>query len=257
MDSRDRDGDATTKWLGVIKRVMAVPGMVVERDKFLRSNLRSHCDDMQIDKAIDANPATAGVPIATLDSLADACRKSHVAKASVISFAAGVPGGWWMAATIPADLVQFHGHALVLAQKLAYLYGWPEFFKSGADSEDHDADFDEETLYILTLMHGTMMGADAARKGVTIISQHLAKVVATSSRKGFVKHGIYNLLKVGSTGVTKAAFARSVAKAIPVIGGLVSGIMTAAMLNPMANRLKDHLRDLPINKPREAVRRDE
>ena len=36
-----------------------------------------------------------------------------------------------MAATIPADLAQDFWHAIVLSQKLAYLYGWPDLLEDG------------------------------------------------------------------------------------------------------------------------------
>ena len=61
-----------------------------------------------------------------------------------------------MAVTIPADLVQFYWHAIVLSQKLAYLYGWPDLLK-----ED---EADEETKAKITLLIGVMMGAQVANK---------------------------------------------------------------------------------------------
>ena len=42
-------------------------------------------------------------------------------RTTALSFAAGIPGGLAMAATIPADVAQFFGMALRLAQELAYL----------------------------------------------------------------------------------------------------------------------------------------
>jgi hypothetical protein len=48
-----------------------------------------------------------------------------------VSFAAGLPGGFAMAATIPADTLQFLGVTLRLAQALAYIYGYKNMWANG------------------------------------------------------------------------------------------------------------------------------
>ena len=62
-----------------------------------------------------------------IDALVNACINNHTAKVTAISAAAGIPGGLAMAATIPGDMAQYYWHTFVLAQKLAYLYGIPDF----------------------------------------------------------------------------------------------------------------------------------
>ena len=59
-----------------------------------------------------------------------------------------------MAGTIPADMAQFYWHALVMAQKLAYLYGWSDLLEEGQ--------VDEQTEFQLTLLIGAMLGAALA-----------------------------------------------------------------------------------------------
>ena len=89
------------------QRDAALPGATVDRASFLESQLISHCPREQVAQAIRGRPAAAGISPDLIDSLADSSTKSHVFKASSISFATGLPGGWAMAATIPADLAQF------------------------------------------------------------------------------------------------------------------------------------------------------
>ena len=50
----------------------------------------------------------------------------------------------------PADMVQFYWHALVMAQKLAYLYGWPDLLEKG--------EVDDQTEIYLTLLVGGNVG---------------------------------------------------------------------------------------------------
>ena len=60
-----------------------------------------------------------------------------------------------MLATIPADMAQFYGHVLALAQKLLYLYGWPDLQNGGKGMDDG-------TRQILTLFVGVAFGSSQA-----------------------------------------------------------------------------------------------
>ena len=232
-------------WRRILRASMALPGAKVNRNSFLYSQLINHCDKEQVLQAIDSRPAVARVPIDVIDRIADSCIKGHVLKASSISFAAGLPGGWFMAGTIPADLVQYYWHALVLAQKLAYLYGWPDLLEDG--------EVDEQTELQLTLLIGAMMGAQAAQRGLAELAERFAsEVVRRLPRQALTKYAIYNLTKqVGrwiGISITKTTFARGISKVIPVIGGVMSAGVTAVMMLPMSKRLKNHLRGLKFAK---------
>ena len=156
-----------------------------------------------------------------------------------ISFAAGLPGGWWAAAAIPADLIAFYEQAIILAQKLAYLYGWPDLLEDG--------EVDEATEQVLTLLIGSMMGAQASNRALTEIARRFAEqVVKRLPRQALTRYAIYNLTKQTAkwigVKVTKSTFARGVSKVVPLVGGVVSAGVTVAMMRPMAKRLKNHLK---------------
>ena len=151
-----------------------------------------------------------------------------------------------MAVTIPADLAQFYWHAIVLSQKLAYLYGWPDLLK-----ED---EADEETKAKITLLIGVMMGAQVANKVISEVAERFASEIARRlPRQALTRTAYYPLIKQISKwigiNVTKNTFARSVSKFVPIVGGLVSAGVTAAMMKPMAKRLKNHLRELRLAHP--------
>ena len=151
-----------------------------------------------------------------------------------------------MLGTIPADLAQFYWHALVMAQKLAYLYGWADLLDGG--------EIDEQTEILLTLLIGAMMGAQAAQRGLSELAQRFAKeFVRRLPRQALTKYAMYNLTKqVGKwigVSITKATFARGISKVIPVVGGVMSAGLTAGMMFPMAKRLKNHLKGLQFAKP--------
>ena len=232
--------------LRIIRAAMALPGARIDRTEFLRVQLRVHCSEGQVRNAIESGPAQAGVSLELLDQIADSVIRSHVVKASGISFATGLPGGWFMAATIPTDLAQFFWHAIVLAQKLAYLYGWPDLLEDG--------ELDEETELRIVLLIGVMFGAAEANRLLAEIARRFAgEATRRIPRYALTKTSYYPVIKmvlkwVGIK-VTKQSFARGLSKVIPVLGGVLSAGVTALTLRPMAKHLKNHLRSLRYAHP--------
>ena len=229
-------------WFKVMDAAMDFPGASVDRGGFLKSQLQPHCSDEEVSKAIAESPAKAGISSDLINRLADSCINNHATKAAAISFAAGLPGGWAMLATVPADLAQFFWHVIVLSQKLAYLYGWPSFL-------DSDGDLDEETLWKLTLFTGAMMGAELANRAISIGARHAAlQAMIRIPRIPLTKYILYNMAKQVAKwlGVvlTKKTFAKGIAKAIPIVGGILSGGITFGVMKTMGGRLKSHLESL-------------
>ena len=167
----------SSKWDRIMELALAIPGARVDRESFLRVELSSYCDEEQITKAIEDSPAKAGIPLDKIDKIANSCIKWQTRKASAISFATGLPGGWAMLGTIPVDVAQFYYNAIILAQKLAYLYGWPRILKEGG--------IDEETKMRITLLIGAMLGVGEATK---VINKAGTRVCERNS-KTFAKAG--------------------------------------------------------------------
>ena len=233
--------DRSSLFLKILRATMALPGARVDRASFLRSQLRPHYTDEQVREAIEFNPAHAGMSIDKIDEIADSVIKSHVLRATGTSFAAGLPGGIAMVATIPGDTVQFAWHAIVVAQKLAYLYGWPDLLE--------ESELDEETLLRMALLIGVMLEAAEANRLLAEIARRFAREVGRRlPRYALTRTAYYPLIKailrwIGVS-LTKQSFARGISKIIPIVSGLVSAGVTAYTLRPMARRLKNHLRTL-------------
>lgn len=229
-------------WNMIMSAALAIPGVKVDRASFLRSHLKPYCDEWQIQMAIAETPANACIPPDVIDKLANRCIKLHVAAASGISFAAGLPGGWAMAGTIPADTAQFYWHAVVLSEKLAYLYGWPDLLDNG--------EVDAETKSHITVLIGVMLGAAQANRVIGEVARRIAEQVAQRvPRMALTKTAWYPLIKqiakwIGIR-ITKTSFARGAAKVVPIVGGVISAGVTAGTITPMAIRLKNRLRELP------------
>ena len=90
-----------TVWNKVMSSALAIPGVQVDRETFLRSELRQYCSKDELEKAI-LNPVDV-LSEDRIDSLANSCINNHLLKVTSLSVVAGIPGGLAMAATIPAE----------------------------------------------------------------------------------------------------------------------------------------------------------
>src|SRR5467141_901330 len=233
-------------WNSVLRTALLLPGAKVDRNAFLRRALSKHVTEKVLQSAIDTSPAEAGVSKNTIRRIATANIKWHRAGVSSVSFASGLPGGWWIAGTVPADLTQFFWHVLVILQKLAYLYGWPELF-----SEDSELELDDETLLILTVFVGVMLGAEPAAKVLGDIAERAAaQVLKRLPRETLTKWGLNRLAgevakRIGIK-LAEDSFARYLSRIVPMLGGIISGTVTWISFSLMTSRLAAHLESLPL-----------
>ena len=97
-----------------------------------------------------------------------------------MAFAAGIPGGFALLATIPADITQCDAHAFRIMQKMAYLYGWQDLLTDLDETDD-------DTLAQLALFFGLMLGVGGASAG---LSNFLASKAAPAMEKQIFKKAL-------------------------------------------------------------------
>ena len=222
----------------VIGTAIQMPGVKIARESFLREQFKGLPKE-EIDLIIEKGPIEAGRSRTELKKMAKKIIKERAAITTSASFLAGLPGGWAMVATIPADMLQFYGVALRMAQELVYLYGEEDMWCEGAPDPDR-------VTNQLILYCGVMLGASGAAQAVRVMSSALAKqalkkLPQKALTKTFYYPVIKSILKFFGVSVTKNSFAKAVSKVVPVIGGVVSGGITLASILPMGNRLLDTL----------------
>lgn len=228
--SNEKSVDLTS----VITTALKIPGVKVSRETFLREQFKDLSPDV-IALIVKNGPVDAGCSREDLSKKATRIVKERAALSTGVSFLAGMPGGWAMAATIPADLLQFYGVALRMAQELVYLYGESDMWCDG--TPDADKVYKQLILYC-----GVMLGASGAAQTARVMSSALAKqAVKKLPQKALTKTFYYpvikSIMRFFGVSVTKSTFAKGVAKVLPVIGGVVSGGITLASMVPMGNRL--------------------
>ena len=221
----------------IIANAVKIPLVKVNRTTFLSETFSD--GDVPVEDVVELGPVAAGVPRERLLAMSKSLILKRTSQSSAASFVAGIPGGLAMAATVPADILQFFGMALRLAQELSYLYGAQDLWSDNAVD-------DERVKSQLIMYCGVMFGVSGAVSGVRVLSAQIAKTTLKKlPQKALTKTIWYPIVKqiakaVGVK-VTKTTVATGISKVIPIAGGVISGGLNFASMLPMANRLQTAL----------------
>ena len=228
-------------WNKMLSTVLQMPGVKVNRDKYLATTLANYNFSKEdIQKAIKTCPQMV-VDKKMLIQMSNPIIGSHLKKVSAISFVSGIPGGVALTATIPADMAQYYFHALVLSQKLAYLYGMPALY-------DEKGELTDEAVNLMTVFIGVMSGVGIANQTMKKMSQAFAEqIVKRLPQYPLTKYVIYQVVKQIAKWIgvrlTKDTFAKGVSKVVPFVGGVVSGSVTYCTFKKEAKRIKKQLQE--------------
>lgn len=257
----DRNGQTTNNevqnkgfdFSDIIVAALQLPGVKVDRTAFLKDIFKTKPNDL-IDQIVLDGPVDAGISRSELKNIGERLMTDRTMLSAGASFLAGMPGGLAAAATIPADLIQFYGIALRMAQELSYLYGEPDLWEGERISNKRV--MDHLLLYI-----GVMLGVGGAEAALRLLSSSLAKkALQKLPRQALMKNIIYRAVKsiARALGVqmNKGIFAKGVAKLIPFIGGVISGGMTIATMRPMGQKLLNALDEAHFDYTEEEFQRD-
>ena len=245
----DQNGDGELGIDDIIILAVKTPGVHISRAAFLQKELfKNHPQDV-IDKAIATTPAQAGISPKEIAKIADNVIALERNCVSGISVALGAPGGWAMAATIPADIVQYYGYTLRATQKLLYLYGFPEI-----DVGEDGLQLDSETINAIIMCLGVMNGVAGANNAIKGMAKALAigvekKLLNMALTKGAFYPLVKSILKWFGIKLTRSVFAGFFKKAIPSVGGVIGGGLTFLAFKPCCYRLKDALQDTMLSNP--------
>lgn len=223
IEIMDQNGDGQVDINDIIIAAVKTPGISVSRDAFLRRELFKYYPDDIVEEAVRSTPANAGIDPARIDKIADDVIKFERNCVSGISAALGAPGGVAMAATIPADIIQYYGYMLRAAQKLLYLYGFPSI-----ENDENGLVLDSGTTNEIILCLGVMNGVAGANNAVKAMAHALAngvekQLMNRALTKGTIFPIVKAVMKWFGINLTKSLYTGAIKKAIPVVGGVVGG----------------------------------
>ncbi len=234
--SEENKDKSVTLWNRVLSTSVKLPFVKVDRDEFLTKELTKFCTPMEVMTALNESPLKV-LTKKEIDKLANQCISYHLTMVCGTSALMGLPGGWWMAGTIPTDLAQFYGHILSLMQKLMYLYGWPSL-------TDYKNQLDDESLNIMTLFVGVMMGNKLAVEALGKVVSQVSKNASVRISESVMANYAIKIAQWIGVNMTKEGFAKGAGKVLPLVGAPISATITYYTFRPMARRLKKHLDEL-------------
>lgn len=246
----DANGNGQLDVEDIIIGAIRVPGVKIDRASYLRHQLHTRFPEDVIELAVAENPRIAGIPLEIIDELADEAIKYERTIVSGISAALSIPGGWAIVATLPVDIAQYYGCMLRVAQKLLYLYGFPQI-----DMEEKDAILDDTTLNVLVACFAVMNGVAGANSALRGIAAALGRGVSRQLKAARLsQNAFYNAIKATlrkyfEKKINKTIFAGFFEKAIPVVGGIIGGGLTYLSFKPCCDKLKAVLRDTILSNP--------
>ena len=233
MSEQANKGYNTT--MNLITTLSQLPLVRVNREEFLKNTFKK---SEHLDRILAEGPQA----VFTSDSLrkkANEIIQASTNSTSIASFVAGLPSNIAVAiAAGGADLTQYFGFALNLAQQLAYLFGEDELFSGG------HGEVNEQTKGRIVAYLGVMLGAGGAASLLVATSKKAAEVMGKKvAARALTKTAWYPLLKKVAAWIgikiTKQSVGKAVTKAVPVIGGFFSAGITYFTFKPMGNRLAD------------------
>lgn len=257
MTTMDANGDGNIDIEDIIILGLKTPGIGIDRKDFLTKEFSKKYSKKVVEQAIATTPNKAGIPLEEINKIADSVISFERNCVTGISTALGTPGGVAMVATIPADIIQYYGYMLRAAQKLMYLYGFPEI-----NVNEKGQTFDTETLNLLTICLGVMYGVAGANNAIKAMAKALAngvekKLINAALTKGTIYPIVKNVAKWFGVKMTKEVFAGFFKKAIPVVGGIVGGSITFVSFKPCCDKLKKSLQDTYLSNPSHKESKDE
>lgn len=229
------NGDGKIDLKDFVLMAVKVPGVNINRREFLKKELGKKIDDKKVAKALETNPKMAKIDSAIIEYIVDDVIEDERKKVVAISAALGVSGA--VAVTLPTDIAQYFGFMLRAAQKLMYLYGYPEL--------NVNENMDDDTTNVLAIALGTMLGVQGADAALRNVSKGIIASISAGlkvSSKG-IPQFVGSLVGVGFGKLGLGVVGLS----LPIIGGVISGGLTHITFTSGCENLRKELRNGPLN----------
>lgn len=249
INAIDENGNGKIDLEDVIIKGLKTPGIKINRAEFLAKTLKKRFPQETIDAAIAESPMRANIAQTEINKMANEAINFERTCVSGISAALSAPGGVAMVATVPADLMQYYAYLLRMAQKLLYLYGFPQI-----DTEETGEKFDDGTMNTLILCFGVMYGVAGANKALLTVAKALGaglskKFMQTAVTKGTIYPVLKAILKCFNVKLTKQLASKAINHSLPVIGGVIGGGITFFSFKSCGEKLKKTLCDTYLSNP--------
>lgn len=231
-----------TTWISFLNGILKMPGAKINRESYLRKIFHGLSEE-EIKTCVSESP-TKVVPAPEIERAATTVIKSHTAQVTTLSALTGIPGGLAMIAMIPADVANYYYHVVLVGQKLAYLYGYPDMIDEGGN-------LTKDGEIMLTAFIGVMNKVEMANKLIQKIAVEMTKrmseetavrVAGNILSKQIVSQAVEVIARKLGTQIAAKNVGRGAAKAIPLLSGIICGTLTYTSFKPQSKRLHEALK---------------
>jgi hypothetical protein len=225
----------------IFQKAFEIPGVTVDRDKFLRRVLSDLCSSEDLENVIAGNP-TQYFDLKILDSVADSEINSTRKKVSAISAGTGLGSNPVLSVALAfGDMAQYMAFSMNIAQKLAYLYGYP-------DLRDDNGKITQKTLGMLVPMLGVMFGAKGSGAAMDVIAKELGrralkKIPEDMMEKMLKNQMVKRIMQILGIKSSEKLPQKAGSKLVPFIGAPISWAFTYFTFAPACKKLKKVLHD--------------
>lgn len=210
----------------LVRRAFSEPGTVVDREQFLRRELGGYLTPEQLDVAVSQTPVAAGVNRELISTLAKQAISMEANSLSSFSKKEDKPEN------------QYIEHMLRVMQKLAFLYGIPNF---AFDAEQ----IPDASMSLILSFGETIFGLSRVKNAIGSTAHSLAQNAAsmiennTEEKKSFLPFRKPKFADKALSVIGKTATA-GLASASEILGGAVKGGTDQVLFRMNAERLKRH-----------------
>lgn len=244
INALDENGNGVIDVEDLIIKCMKIPGVKVNREKFLRKEFENKLTNETIEKAIHENPMKANIKQEFIDRVVDNVIKLEKIQVSGISAVLSLPCGICTLATIPVDIVQYYAILLRTIQKLLYLYGYPEL-----DLDYEGNILDSESMCMIITCLGIMFGVGTANKLIHKISAGLGtelgkRFIKSSPTKTTIWYNqVKSLFKLFDYKLNKNIVKVAIKNSLSVVGLVIGGTATFFSFGACCKNLKENLKN--------------
>lgn len=221
-------------WENLLDTILSIPGCKINREEYLCSAFAGYGKTEELYNKSPLEIYSQDI----IKKVAKDAIRLQTSKVTILSALSGIPGGFALLGTIPADLAQYYYHVIVIAQKLCYIYGFSSL-------TGENGDITEGIRNILTIFLAIMTGVQEVQGAITELVKEvlLKKVSAQILIKGTLSPIAKQAAKYVGASIARATVSRSMSKLVPLAGAVITGTLTYATYIRMAKRLMKELEE--------------
>lgn len=234
--------------------VFKLPVVKVDRNRFLRNQLKKELGKEELERAINESPTTV-LTKGQIKKIGDKLILKHSLLTALLTALLTLPNNILLTCiAIVLDILQAQMMIYIITQKLLYLYGHK-------DLKNGDTILKKQISVILWIISAVMIGRGGLRKTAKSVASKVTRtIIARVSARVGTRVTMVNLIRqvMKWAGVTLTQKMISAAIDIIVLSvcSLIAGIFSFWIFYPMANNLNRKLQEVGLAQMKDEMKQE-